>query len=448
MKNCFSLLLITLFFQSQSYAQSPQTFYYQPGPEDGKDAYINSSFYFCNTPNGNTPDLIASAYTYNSEEGTGRSLFSFDFSNLPPEPVILSATLSLYYDPANGHGHQLGDNACYLKRIISPWDEQTVTWNTQPLYTEEGRVKLDSSVYTDQDYLNIDVTDLVKDMTASGNQNYGFALVMIRTIPYCSMIFASSDNPVVRLRPRLEVVIQGCEPPVPAFGYVFEDGSFSFQNQSLGASSYFWDFGDGYSSILENPQHAFLQQGTYDVCLKATNDCQSEMICNSIVYCAPLTSDFAVTAISGSLVTFTNLSVGANTYYWDFGDGNYSVNQDNTHYFAQDGNYNVCLKAMNDCMETTSCREVSIETNGVGDDLAANITISPNPSSRGFLVESQVSLPPCQVRILNSEGKIVYFNQEQATWKSTRLPKLVPGIYILVLNTDTFAISKKLVSIP
>jgi gliding motility-associated-like protein len=45
----------------------------------------------------------------------------------------------------------------------------------------------------------------------------------------------------------------------------------NFINQSSGAISYFWDFGDGNTSILTNPQHVFTTPGVYNVMLVATN---------------------------------------------------------------------------------------------------------------------------------------------------------------------------------
>lgn len=53
-------------------------------------------------------------------------------------------------------------------------------------------------------------------------------------------------------------------PPVP-------NTATQFQNLSLGAVQYGWDFGDGGSSIEENPVHQYLRTGTYKTCLTATS---------------------------------------------------------------------------------------------------------------------------------------------------------------------------------
>ena len=64
--------------------------------------------------------------------------------------------------------------------------------------------------------------------------------------------------------------------PIAAFTYdplVPKENTFiNFINQSLGATHYKWNFGDGDTSNLENPRHLFNATGTYTVCLNAAND--------------------------------------------------------------------------------------------------------------------------------------------------------------------------------
>lgn len=59
------------------------------------------------------------------------------------------------------------------------------------------------------------------------------------------------------------------------FGYGFvTNQSVQFQNQSSGAISYLWNFGDGSpdsTSTLENPSHDYVNDGTYIVMLISTN---------------------------------------------------------------------------------------------------------------------------------------------------------------------------------
>ena len=99
--------------------------------------------------------------------------------------------------------------------------------------------------------------------------------------------------------------------------------------QSNGVS-YNWDFGDGTQSSLETPSNTYTQAGIYSVKLivSFSNSPNDTLVINNYieVFDAP-TADFQF-AHSGTfcendnLFTFTNNSVNATAYTWDFGDGN------------------------------------------------------------------------------------------------------------------------------
>jgi PKD repeat protein len=61
--------------------------------------------------------------------------------------------------------------------------------------------------------------------------------------------------------------------PVPGFTYITNDYDADFTNTSTNASSYFWDFDDGDTSIVQNPHNTYSNQGLYNVALTASNSC-------------------------------------------------------------------------------------------------------------------------------------------------------------------------------
>jgi PKD repeat protein len=67
-------------------------------------------------------------------------------------------------------------------------------------------------------------------------------------------------------------------PAVPQFQGLAAPGSteVQFQNASLWATQYAWDFGDGNTSTAKNPVHEYAQPGAYTVSLTAQNWCSSE----------------------------------------------------------------------------------------------------------------------------------------------------------------------------
>ena len=65
--------------------------------------------------------------------------------------------------------------------------------------------------------------------------------------------------------------------PIPKAGFTFsptqpkENTYTQFNNTSIGATKYIWNFGDGESSVEVNPRYIFNATGSYDVCLTAIN---------------------------------------------------------------------------------------------------------------------------------------------------------------------------------
>src|SRR5678815_2743955 len=85
----------------------------------------------------------------------------------------------------------------------------------------------------------------------------------------------------------------------------------SFTDASPNSIQWFWDFGDGGSSILKNPSHTYSANGSYSVCLITSNECgYSDTVCKNITVCAPLVADFSYLDTYLS-VAFTDLTLYA-----------------------------------------------------------------------------------------------------------------------------------------
>jgi len=72
-----------------------------------------------------------------------------------------------------------------------------------------------------------------------------------------------------------------------------------FTDQSTGATSWLWDFGDGTSSSEQNPSHAYTAPGNYTVTLTVANHCGSadEVKTNLITVSAPEQDEFHVHSV-------------------------------------------------------------------------------------------------------------------------------------------------------
>ncbi len=128
-------------------------------------------------------------------------------------------------------------------------------------------------------------------------------------------------------------------------------GHYFYEFSSGTGLSYYWDFGDGNSSTLANPYHAYASPGTYTVCLTVWNSSCADTLCQTITVSSggsstPCDADFIWFPDSSSNTVYLwNLGSGPSglSYYWDFGDGNTSTSAYPMHTYASNGTYTVCL---------------------------------------------------------------------------------------------------------
>ncbi len=174
-----------------------------------------------------------------------------------------------------------------------------------------------------------------------------------------------------------------------------------FANYSTGALFYQWNFGDGNTSISENPNHVFEEPGNYEVTLLVTdgNGCFEDFtIFNIIVTPKPLAEfDYKKESSCGlpATIYFENLSEGGLQYEWSFGEGSTSPFTDPTHTFTEAGTYEVTLITMNQF----SC----------SDTFSLSVDIYENPSA-GIEIEAMNGCEPLEVSFNNTSSfSVDYF---------------------------------------
>lgn len=156
-------------------------------------------------------------------------------------------------------------------------------------------------------------------------------------------------------------VIIDCPPLNAGFGSVIDSQTVSFTDFSDSATSWMWTFGDGDTSTLQNPVHLYTSFGTFEVCLIVTNSCSSDTICQSIEIVCPIVGSGFDYAVNGLSVSFSDLSTGATSWEWSFGDGSFSNFQNPGHNYAAPGTYTACLIASNECSSDTLCTEITVD---------------------------------------------------------------------------------------
>ncbi len=156
----------------------------------------------------------------------------------------------------------------------------------------------------------------------------------------------------------------------------------TFTDSSYAATKWFWNFGDGGSSVLQNPVHIFLPNQTFAVTLTVGNDTCSNSITKQVIIggphsevtinrsniCKGDSAFFTITGAAGSTL---------NKYSWNFGDGQTITNvlTKTNHKYSNAGTYTVSLLTE----EVNGCRDTITKSNFIEVFAPkANFTITPS----------------------------------------------------------------------
>lgn len=153
-----------------------------------------------------------------------------------------------------------------------------------------------------------------------------------------------------------------------------------------------WNFGDGGTSSLQNPEHIFRDPGNYTVSLTARNvgGSDTETRINYIhVFTYPPVAEFSGSPRNGLApltVAFTDLSSGGpDEWSWTFGDGLGSAERDPVHVYGMPGTYTVNLTVSNSMGSDTESKSGYIEV-GASPYPVANFTADPVQGYEPLLV--------------------------------------------------------------
>ncbi|PLW93731.1 MAG: hypothetical protein C0592_05170 [Marinilabiliales bacterium] len=183
------------------------------------------------------------------------------------------------------------------------------------------------------------------------------------------------DNPGTYVVKLLNTNISGCTDsiekviavhPFPVAGFISDTACETYTVCFTDTSSVLystiterlWNFGQGNMSADSIGCTIYPDTGYYTVSLTVTSAFGCSSVANKQIYVHPIpVADFSITPEYGVPpldVQFYNYSTGANTWIWDFGDGNYSTVEHPQHTYIVENIFNVTLVAENEftCTDT------------------------------------------------------------------------------------------------
>lgn len=209
---------------------------------------------------------------------------------------------------------------------------------------------------------------------------------------------------------------------------------------SGGSPSYTYSLNGG--SLQTDGEFVNLGYGDYAITITDVNGCEH-------------TDDFSVPAgqllpvaafdfnIIGTAVAFINQSLNADTYSWDFHDGNSSTEVSPTHFYENDGDYWVTLTATNDCGTSTATEFVSTTNVGVNEAEDISFNLYPNPANEAIFLQPNTTVDEeFSLEIISVDGKLVrtIANQKMNETGSIRidLNGISQGVYSLRILSDDY----------
>ncbi len=201
----------------------------------------------------------------------------------------------------------------------------------------------------------------------------------------------------------------------------------TFTNTATNGAIYTYYFSNGQSTSgsATSTNYQFPDTGSYTIIQVVNNTAAcngTDTFKRSIYVTAGPVADFSFTPVipvTNTPVSYTNLSVGAIRYTWEFGDNTTSAEVNPTHMFKKTGEYNTCLTAYNNLScPSKLCKQVSADIQPLAD---LPTGFSPNgDGANDVLYVRGAAIQTLDLMIFNRWGQLVFETTDQAKgWDGT-----------------------------
>lgn len=228
------------------------------------------------------------------------------------------------------------------------------------------------------------------------------------------------------------------------------DDSVQFTSIAFNSDQYLWDFGDGNTSTEENPQHAYISPGSYDISLIIMNANDQDTIVQTLVVSdIPTVSVSPDTSVSlgNSVQLLASASDPDATYAWNLSaDLSCFTCSDPIATPSETSVYTVIVS--NACGSASDTVRVEIDSVSTGisslDLNELGIKMYPNPVEDHVIIQFPEQLiEPIELELISSFGQLVFAKRITDQQQKINLPSLSTGIYFL-----RFSYENHLLTIP
>ncbi|MEZ5197446.1 MAG: PKD domain-containing protein [Bacteroidales bacterium] len=233
---------------------------------------------------------------------------------------------------------------------------------------------------------------------------------------------------------------------------VCEEETVAFIDQSVNATSWLWNFGEGAEPATANtigPHMVYyITSGSKTVEL-TINGSLTETKENYITVSISPAADFTFSGEEYT-VDFTNTSVNANSYLWDFGDGSTSIENNPVHTYPAAGTYVVALTATYLNCDNSISYDVSVPLTRIESSLLNEIVnIYPNPNNGTFALELPKGFACQEITITDQSGRTIkeyeYLSPQSSDIIQIDLGDVEKGLYFVEVNGNQSKLTRKFI---
>jgi hypothetical protein len=244
------------------------------------------------------------------------------FTSEGPLHMLDGSDNGTFVDPPNSFWSDtlLPETTRFLYELMKPTTVQLSLVNQTICFDETITFLVSDSAtsYYSWDFDESSIEEVLNDNTGELTLKFTTAGTYVITVVEFNEILCAGDTLTFNVIVEEEVNAD--------FAYMIDAlNAVNFTNESTGATSYEWNFGDGGASDEFSPMHTYLENGVYGVTLISTSDLgcsdtlittvtieglgQNEIITNaSIVYPNPFVDELSIKSIgSSSYVSIMNL---------------------------------------------------------------------------------------------------------------------------------------------
>ncbi len=147
---------------------------------------------------------------------------------------------------------------------------------------------------------------------------------------------------------------------------------------------------------------------------------------------------FSYNSLGNGTVDFTNESTKGQTYFWDFGDGNTSTDENPLHTYAADGQYTVTLTTSSECNDDDAVEQIQVTIASI-EELGADQIALFNLGNYQYKLQSDLEMN--NVMLMDASGNII----QSSNNNMLDLSQFPTGLYLIRVLTNQGAVSFKIV---